>query len=460
MNSSNNDTNNLLLDFDSQAEVDINLTPEQIDRAAELSEAIIDPQQQWQTYLNGLALFGFTDWLAERDDSLIVDTDNCSLMQPQYANYINGVFDLLVGDFKVCLLTNGVAINELVTFPQAVLEIPEYTAHFYILVNVIEERGEVTIDSFLRYDEIRARIETNSLTPDADWNYELPLAWFNREVDDFLLYLRCLDSQAISLPIATTNSNLDNICGELESLISQLQSSNRSLSEIITWEQGKQVLANPNLLTWLYELQTRNLSVRDAVSSLSNSLSTAINTTVENVTQRVINVKSWLSSELDEMAQNLAWNLLPTPTFATAQFRDIQAINRESLAEEFTAILTQLRDSGEEIPTDAGGAYKDFTLAMYALRLFAVTWEIEETENVREWNLSIFLGAQINSYLPAGLKLELKQDDTVLDERVTDIDTDDTYLFVRVIGELHEQFIVTITLASGESITLPKFVYQ
>ena len=117
-------------------------------------------------------------------------------------------------------------------------------------------------------------------------------------------------------------------------------------------------------------------------------------------------------------------------------------------------------DSGEEIPTDAGGAYKDFTLAMYALRLFAVTWEIEEIENVPEWNLLIFLGAQINSYLPAGLRLELKQDDTVLDERVTDIDTDDTYLFVRVIGELHEQFIVTITLASGESITLPKFVYQ
>ena len=445
---------NLLLDFESLTKADITLTSEQIDRAAALSNPIINPQQQWQTYLNALALFGFTHWLEERDLSIQVNAANCSVTQPQYANYIDGVFNLTVGEFKICLLTNGVAIDELVTFPRAILDLPEYAAHFYVLVNVTEERGEVVIDSFLRYDEIIDRQQTNNLTPNADWTYEIPLTWFNSESDDLLLNLRCLDPQAITLPESSTAISLN--IDELEALIPQLQTGLTPLPEILTWAQGAQLLANPNLLAWLYELQTATFSPQAAITALRNRLSS----TVESVTQSIINVKSWLSNELDEIAQNLAWTLLPATAFAPAALRDLQVVNRESPAEEITAILTQLRDSGEEIPHDASGAYHDFTLATYALRLFAVTWAIEETANVPEWNLSIFLGAQPNSYLPQGLKLELRQEDTVLDERIAATDTEDTYLYARVIGELEEQFTVSIILPNSDSITLPKFIYQ
>lgn len=453
MTNYNRDTDNLLIDFKSLTEADITLTPEQIDRAVELSNPIINPQQQWQTYLNVLALFGFTDWLQDRDSAIEVNSANCSVTQPQYANYIDGVFNLTVGEFKVCLLTNGVAIDELVTFPRAILDLPEYAAHFYVLVNVTEERGEVAINSFLRYDEIIDRQQTNNLTSNADWTYEIPLTWFNSESDDLLLNLRCLNPQAITLPENSTAISLN--IDELEALIPQLQTG-LPLPEMLTWAQGAQLLANPNLLTWLYELQTATLSPQAAIAALRNRLSIA----VESVTQSVINVKSWLSNELDEIAQNLAWTLLPASAFSPAALRDLQVLNRESPAEELTVILTQLRDSGEEIPNDASGAYHDFNLAAYALRLFAITWGIEETDNVPEWNLSIFLGAQPNSYLPEGLKLELRQDNTVLDERIATTDIEDTYLYVRVIGELDEQFTVSIILPNGDSITLPKFIYQ
>ena len=454
----NNDTDNLLLDFETATEADIFLTSEQINRAVELSKLIVNTKQQWQTYLNALALEGFMNWLEDRDSSIEINSANCSVTKPQYANYIDGVFNLEVGSFKVCLLNSGVAIDELVTFPRAILDLPQYTAHFYVLLDVIEERSEVRVNSFLRYDEILERIERNNLTPDSDWTYEIPLTWFNSESDDLLLYLRCLNPQAITLPESTT-SNLNDIQSELETLIPQLQSAETSLSKILTWEQGAQLLANLNLLTWLYELQTQTLSLQDAINRLSNSLSQTVEQISQRVSQRVINVKSWLSNELDEIAQNLAWNLLPPPIASTA-FRDLQAVNRESPTEEFTAILTQLRDSGEEIPTLAAGAYRDFNLANYALRLFAVTWEITEIENVPEWSLLIILGAQLDSYLPQGLKLELKQENTVLDEKIVEIDTDDTYIYAQVIGELDEQFTVCITLASGESIMLPKFAFQ
>ncbi len=449
-----NSDKNLLLDFESLSEAGIALSSKQIDRAIELSDRVIDPERQWQTYLNALALFGFEDWLQSRDNSLSINSDDCSVKHPSYASFIDGVFNLEVGEFKVCLLTKGVAIDEFITVSRAVIDLPEYAAHFYVLVNVIEEQEEVSVDSFIRYDEIIKHRRSGNLIPDADWTYELPLAWFNPEPNDLLLYLRCLEPNAITLPKTTKAAT--NIQSELESLLPQLQSTETALHEILTWEQAKSLLSNSNLLAWLYELQTTQPSTRDALTSLSDCLSG----TISEVTQRVINVKSWLSDELDELAQNLAWMLLPAPAFAPSAFRDLQVINRESPVEEFEAIVSQLRDSGEDIPIDARGACQDFELITHGLRLFAVTWAIEETEGVLEWNLLLILGAQPHNYLPQGLRLELKEGDTVLDEKVVPEDTDDSYIYTRVIGELNEQFTVRIVLTNGESITFPNFVFD
>ena len=124
MTNDNIETDNLLLDFESFSEAGIELSSEQVDRAIELSDRIIDPERQWQTYLNSLALFGFQTWLESRDASLILNCDRCSVKQPSYANYIDGVFNLTVGGYKLCLLTNGVAIDEFVSIDRALIDLP------------------------------------------------------------------------------------------------------------------------------------------------------------------------------------------------------------------------------------------------------------------------------------------------------------------------------------------------
>ena len=455
MTNYNSETNNLLLDFESLPKTGIALSSAQIDRAVELSDRLINPERQWQTYLNALALFGFETWIQERDSSLTINSANCSIKQPSYATFIDGVFNLEVGNFKVCLLTNGVAVDEFVTVPRAILDLPEYVAHVYVLVNVVEEHEEVSIDSFIRYDQLIDRQQSNNFIPDTDWTYELPLGWFNPESEDLLLYLRCLESNAIALP-ATTTATATNIQSQLESLLPQLKSTEIPLHEVLTWEQAAPILSNPDLLAWLYELQTTQPSARDALASLRACFSV----TISEVTQRVINVKSWLANELDEIAQNLAWTLLPAPAFAYDTFRDLQVINRESPTVEFEAIVTQLRDSEEDIPVDARGAWQDFNLATHNLRLFAVTWAIAETEDVPEWNLMLILGAQPDNYLPQELKLSLKEGETILDEKIVEEDTDDSYIYTRVIGELDEQFTVSIALANGETIIFPNFAFQ
>ena len=448
-----NDSNNLLLDFEALPVEAIALKESQIQQAAELSDLIIVPENQWPTYLQALAWLGFESWLQARDSQLSLNSVNCSLTQPSYVNFIPGVFNLEVNRFKLCILTPGVMLDEVITLPRAVLDLPEYVAHFYVVVAVDEEREEATVTSFIPYDELKQRQQSVNLPPDSDWNYELPMAWFNPEPDKLLLYLRCLEPSAIALPTATERlTDLANLQTELESLIPQLQSKATSLQEILTWEQAIPILTNPPFLDWLYNLKTTAASERD-LAKLRDRLSATLN----QLTQRAINVGAWLQNELDEISQSLAWSLLPTPALATSSFRDLTVINRESPTEELASIVTQLRDSGIEIPPEASSAYRDFTLGTVALRLFAIAWEITPAPEIPEWKLLVVLGAQPEQQLPQGMKLILQDLEIILDEKIVET-AEDSYLYTLVIGTLEERFMVKLILPTGETLVFPPFI--
>ncbi|MEO1669305.1 MAG: DUF1822 family protein [Cyanobacteria bacterium J06631_2] len=380
MNNNNIETDSLLLDFESFSATGIELSTSQVDQAIALSDRLENPERQWRTYLHSLALFGFETWLQSRHD-VELETDNCSVRQPSQANYIDGAFNLKVGQYKICLLTNGVAIDEFITIDRALIDLPEYAAHFYLLLDVVEEQAEVRLSSFIRYDEIKQHQQ--ALVPAPDWTYELPLAWFEHQPEDLLLYLRCIEPEQIQLQAVTST---EDIVAELEPLLPQLRTAALPLDQILTWSQAAAIFSNPNLLAWLYRLQSNRPTVADSLTALSNAL-----------TQTAINVKSWLSNELDELAQNLSWTLLPPPVFAANGLRDLSVVNRASPTEEFAAIVTQLRRSGEDIPPEARGACQDFTLGNHQLRLFALTWSVEERD-LAEWSLLLVLGAQQNSY--------------------------------------------------------------
>ena len=443
--------NNLLLYFESFSETVIELSSAQIERAVELSDRILDPERQWRTYLNSLALFGFETWIEERDNSLTFNSDNCSVMYPSYASYIDGVFDLTIGEYKICLLTNGVAIDEFISVNRALIELPEYAAHFYVLVEVVEERAEVRVDRFINYEQLIERKQATHLSVDPDWTYEIPLAWFNPQPDDLLLHLRCLEPNTITLPAeVTTNSDRS----QLESLLPQLQSG-EALYRVLTWSQAAVILSDRSLLDWLYKLQTTQPSITDSLAALRDRLSS----NVAKITQTAVNVKAWLSDEIDELARELSWTLLPIP--AASGLRDLEIISRESPVEEFAAIITQLRASGEDIPETARSAYQDFILASHGLRLFAVTWDVAEIEDVPEWSLLLVLGAQLDNYLPQGLELKVAAGEAVLDNKIVAEDTDDSYIHTDVvIGELNEQFTVNITLAEGLPSASFNFVFN
>ena len=451
-----NNANNLLLDFESLPVEAFPLEPEQIERAVELSSQLIDEERQWRTYLNALALFGFESWLLSKAPELVINADNCSIWQPSYANVIDGVFNLEVGQFKLYLLARGAMSDELVTVPRAVVELPEYAAHFYVLVNVQEEREEATVEGFIAYDKLREHRQSADLQPEPDWTYEFSWDWLNLKPDKLLLYLRCLEPTAITLPALPTQrlTTSEKIQTELEPLIPQLQKIETPLWQILSWETAVSLLTSPELLDWLYRLQTGTISPTQGANLIRQLAATG-----QKLTQRAIDVGLWLENKLDEFSQSLSWTLLPAPTFALASLRSPSLINRDSPAEELEAIIAQLRDSGMDIPVEARGAYRDFSVATNPLRLYALTWAIYEQEDLSEWTLLIVLGAQPNHQLPQGLRLQVKEQNILLNEQIVEQDPNDTYLYTRVIGRWEEQFSLTIILANGETFALPPFSF-
>jgi len=427
-----------LLDFEVLPVDEITLDNTQIDAALEISERIRSEKKKWQTYLNALATFAFQQWLSKPVPLLSVNLEQSSLCQPQYANVVGAVCHLQVGEFKVCLIAIGTASDEVVEMPRAVIDLPEFTAHFYVVVEVIEEQEFARISSFLRYDELLEHQRENNLSPELDWTYSLPLDWFETNIDDLLLYLRCLEPKAIPLPTTSSlQASNSRIQAEVKRRLSQVSSQDVELWQVLTWEQGAVLLTTPDLLNWLYNLPKQHQTAPDKRQVLRES---------------IVNVSLWLRDEMDEFAQGLSWVLLPSLA--------PQAVPLRSPAQEIEAIITQLGRTGHtQIPPAARAAYQDFQLASARVRLYAVTWSLP-TENTLEWSLLLVLGAPAGYNLPHNTTMIISDDTQVLVERALDRNTSDTYIYACVTGTWDETFSVTISLSSGASLTLPPFAFR
>jgi hypothetical protein len=413
-----------------------------IDRAGQLSRHIHNESQQWQAYLNALALFGFEEWLLERAPELSIKQENCSIFQPHYANTIEAVCNLRVGEFNLCLIAMGSLTDKAIAFPRAAIDLPEFTAHLYVVLEVIEELEEATIFGFIRRDHIIEQVNSCQLQAEPNWTYRLPLAWFERNSDELLHCLRFLKPAAIASPSTFTHSPaaLPAIQAEVEAKLPQLQSSEGKLWDRLTWEQGVVLLTNPELLNRLFA----SLQPLKEVPHTKTKL--------QLLKEPIVNVGLWLRDEIDEFAQQLSWVLLPT--FAP------EAVPLRSPTQELEAILKQLDRTGTNIPPVARGAYSDFKLAENSLRLYAVTWPRLSPENLPAWTLLLILGATPGTRLPSGVKLLLSDKTSLLLERVLEPDTDETYLYAQVAGTWDEEFNATMITTQGASLTLPPFVFR
>ena len=418
------------------------LEPEHFDQATQLSDDVLGEICQWQTYLNALALLGFRQWLREQDAHLSVNQENCSIFQPQYANAIEAVCNLTVGDFKLCLIATENWLDEVVTIPRSVVDLPDFTAHFYVVIEVQEEQGQVIIRGYGRYDQLTNYRQPSHLFANDSWHYLIPLSFFDTEPNHLLFHINLLDSSAIPLPTAIANPSPSPLTQtEIETVLSHLHSTEQSLWQIVPWEKGASLFQSPELLNLLYQWQRspdKHLSLRIRIAEALTLL-----------TQQAINTAQWIQGGVEELAQSIDWFSAPMLTPAGFEFRSI---------DKFRAAIEELRYQGMDIPSQINPMYQDIEWDGTLLRLCAVAWTLATAPPMPQWVLLLILGTQMGHPLPDGLQLCVADlTDTLRDEK-SELETE--LLYARVEANQGKKLVATIVSPEGQALTLPPYSFE
>ncbi|MGG6268891.1 DUF1822 family protein [Leptolyngbya sp. AN03gr2] len=398
--------------WDALDRAQIELLPEQIQQAAQFSSLILDFEQCWQAYLAALATFGFQQWIRERSPELNTQFDQASIWREGYANLMAEACNIQVGAFKVCLIPVGNQIDHQIKVSIAAFDLPEFVAHFYVLVQVLEEEEKVGIVGFLNYNQFRQHL--GALNPLSDWTYAVPFDWFNPNASALLLNFRCLEPSAMRLPVLEAPRSTIALREKLAT---------QNLRDQLPWtvlsiEEGLTLLSDPSLVKLLYS---------DDPPS--------------------INVGLWFRDQIDEIAQNLGWLLLPSPGLPSLR----------SLEDDFEGIRSFLESEGVDIPATARGAYQILQFGQERFRLYAVTWIPLETSS--EWVLLIALSTEPGSLMPQSLKLSIQDETEILFERTLQ-ENNESVVYAQVLGSRNERFRVTVTVNQTNILEIPPFGFQ
>jgi hypothetical protein len=430
-------------DFETLPVETIILETAHVERAQQLARAIPRDSQQWQVYLNALALFAFEQWLQEWAADLPLASCGCSLFSPYYAQVLGAVCGVNVGEFRVCLVPMGSGTEGEIAVPRTAIAIPPLTAHFYVAIELFEEENAAVVWGFLRRDRLLSYLETTSFETDPDWTYPIPAAQWERNPEEVLLYLRCAQPLTIPLPSVVPSSlrELSALQVELVPLRSRFEASELELWEVLTWEQAEVLLSHPEMLQWfLNSTETTATLVSQGLQRIRQSLDSPR-----------LNVGLWLRDRLDELAQEMAWVLLPAFSLEGSGLR--------SPAQELQGFIERLEREGCSVPSVARSAYLEFQLAQVPLKLYAIAWPWLAPDARPAWTLLLILGAPPDSGQLQGLKIAIADATALLLEK-TFHSHSQRYLYARVGGTIEEEFSVTITTAAGISLTLPPFVFD
>jgi hypothetical protein len=382
-------------EFNALRPTTVTLSEAEIDWAIQAGQAIApDPVQQWQGFLAAMGLKGFQRWL----ESGALDIALYHDAQP----FIPGGVQCQVRDLRLCLAVQGSVSDAEISIPATTLT-SERFAHLYVLVEVEDETNQVTILKGLRRDRLLAYQQQRQREPLSSGMVTLPVTWFDTTPEDILLYLNYLNPEMLNPEISEPTS------------VASLTPSSTDLSP------------------------TR--SDPDRPANLAPAGSGAL-----------INVGRWLRDQIDTVADELAWTLMPPLAPGNA------LMGLRSPTETLEDILTELAPQ-VAVPETARGAYTDFQPYGLPFRLYALTWTLFESDEP-EWSLLLCLGPQNGGHLPPGTHLIVRDQTSVLVDQVLTAEAESTYLYAQVIGHWDEQFTASVQLPNGSTLNWPPFAFR
>jgi len=178
--------------------------------------------------------------------------------------------------------------------------------------------------------------------------------------------------------------------------------------------------------------------------------------------QPVVNTAQWFyaafTHQVEGVVQQLKWVVMPPYAFASAMRELPNFLEWRDLAPH-VAPISEIESPNTSTPSHSN-AYCQFDLGEINLQLHAIVRLLESTVAELEWSLLLLLKHQADQPLPDGLILEVRDLQTMQVVQRMQVSSAAGCLFTEVIGMLSEQFLVTISLNDGISITLPTLKFQ
>lgn len=430
----------------------VTLSNADIENAVQVSQAISKPDRQWQIYRHALALSGFKQWLRSRSPRFPLHAETCSLYQPAIASLVESVCQLSVNNMKVCLLALGCLDDPILSIPRAVLDLSDYAAQIYILVDVLEEHQQVQVVGYGTHSQLMSQIIERNPT---SWTYDIAKATFTTDVDSLLLILERLDPNSVPLPqaVGVETNAIAILSQRLNQLWPRLRDPEFPLEDVLSWQEAAIILQCVEQQNWLYQLQMGRepLPLRPVFEDKYQSSAQNIESiAAQPLAPSIVNAGQWLQNQLGQIAQDLEWVLMPSLSLG---FRGLRSA---SLVDNFETVVASLNADGIAISPHAQGAYKDIVQNELTLRLYAIIWPLDKNE----WVLLLILGTTPGTPAPMGMRLTVYDQSQCLADRQLSATSSDGYLYAQVVGDRQECFWVVIDNGSGHPIALAPFSFD
>ncbi|MEA5511584.1 DUF1822 family protein [Crocosphaera sp. UHCC 0190] len=167
---------------------EIGLDTDDYELANQMSKIKGDESQQWQAYLNGLGMLALEKWLIEHFKNESINRQIESLDKVAY---------LQLKNFRFCLIIQEEFLQDSIFISPDLIQNAEATAHFYVILEVLEEAESVMIRGFLSYDKLSHLVKKK--------HQYLSLFDLDTEPNHLLVSCQYLSASAIPLPQSAIN---------------------------------------------------------------------------------------------------------------------------------------------------------------------------------------------------------------------------------------------------------------
>jgi hypothetical protein len=184
----------------------------------------------------------------------------------------------------------------------------------------------------------------------------------------------------------------------------------------------------------------------------------------------VINLSRWFEQEVRDWVEDLVegleaitWTLIPTWQVASAMRGDTTSLrpirkaanqvtrSPQEGAEGFLPIFKSLTQQGIHLSPNSRAAYQTLQLGNHSLQLCVLAALLPSSNNVPQWSLMAILKPQRDRLLPDGIYLRISDPGTMLVEQGTQASKPVGSLFIRAIGEGHEELTVTVSYTDPQN---------